>query len=89
MSVTNNFGAKPCFLSILRISLECRPRVAPTLNEHVEDLAFVVDGAPQVHSFPGDPNNQASGAGQLHPRALSEPDVILSHHPAPIVRPRP
>ena len=32
---------------------------------------------------------EASGAGQLHPRALSEPDVILSHHPAPIVRPRP
>jgi len=32
---------------------------------------------------------KASGAGQLHPRALSEPDVILSHHPAPIVRPRP
>jgi hypothetical protein len=34
-------------------------------------------------------DHQASGAGQLHPRALSEPDVILSHHPAPIVRPRP
>jgi hypothetical protein len=33
--------------------------------------------------------HKASGAGQLHPRALSEPDVILSHHPAPIVRPRP
>ena len=31
----------------------------------------------------------ASGAGQLQPRALSEPDVILSHHPAPIVRPLP
>jgi antirestriction protein ArdC len=35
------------------------------------------------------PSEEASGAGQLHPRALSEPDVILSHHPAPIVRPRP
>ena len=25
---------------------ECRPRVAPTLNEHVEDLALVINGAP-------------------------------------------
>jgi hypothetical protein len=49
----------------------------------------VVDGTPQVQPLAGDPNNQASGAEQLHPRALSEPDVILSHHPAPIVRPRP
>jgi hypothetical protein len=49
----------------------------------------VVDGAPQIHPLAGDPHHQASGAGQLHPRALSEPDVILSHHPAPIVRPRP
>ena len=32
---------------------------------------------------------EASGAGEFHPRALSEPDVILSHHPAPIVRPCP
>jgi hypothetical protein len=32
-------------------------RIAPTLNEHVEDLALVVDGAPQVHSLPGDPDD--------------------------------
>src|SRR5208337_3605412 len=30
---------------------------------------------------------EVSGAGEFRPRALSEPDVILSHHPAPIVRP--
>jgi hypothetical protein len=36
-----------------------------------------------------DPDEKASGAGQLQPRALSEPEVILSHHPAPIVRPLP
>ena len=34
-------------------------------------------------------HGQASGAGEFHPRALLEPDVILSHHPAPIVRPCP
>jgi len=49
----------------------------------------VVDGTPQIHLLARDPDDQASGAGQLQPRALSEPDVILSHHPAPIVRPRP
>jgi hypothetical protein len=32
-------------------------RVSPTLNEHVENLALVVDGAPQVHPFPGDPDD--------------------------------
>jgi hypothetical protein len=27
------------------------------LKEHVEDLPLVVDGAPQIHPFPGDPND--------------------------------
>jgi len=66
-----------------------RPAVASALNQYVKDLAFMVDGTPEIHAYTGDPDHQASGAGQLHPRALSEPDVILSHHPAPIVRPRP
>ena len=89
MSVTSNFGTKPLLLEKLAHQPQRRPAVAATLDQHVEDLAFVVDGTPEVHPLAGDPNNQASGAGQLHPRALSEPDVILSHHPAPIVRPRP
>ena len=29
-----------------------------------------------------------SGAGELHPRALAEPDVNLSAHTAPIAEPR-
>jgi hypothetical protein len=32
---------------------------------------------------------EVSGAGGSHPRALAEPDMTLSRHPAPIVRPRP
>jgi hypothetical protein len=32
-------------------------RITPTLKEHVEDLALVVDGGPQIHPFPGDPND--------------------------------
>ena len=36
---------------------ECRLRIAPTLNEHVEDLAFVVDGTPQIHPPARDPHH--------------------------------
>ena len=36
---------------------ECRPVVAAALNEHVENLALMIDGAPQVHAFAGDPDH--------------------------------
>jgi hypothetical protein len=36
------------FLEQLAHQPECRMRISPTLNEHVEDLALVVDGAPQI-----------------------------------------
>jgi len=29
----------------------------PALNQHVEDLALVIDGAPKVHPLPGDPHH--------------------------------
>src|SRR6266446_911347 len=32
------------------------PAVAPALNQHVEDLALVVDGSPEVHPLPSDPH---------------------------------
>src|SRR3954465_7871760 len=32
-------------------------------------------------------DQKVSGAGGSHPRALAEPDMTLSRHPAPIVRP--
>ncbi len=31
---------------------------------------------------------QVSGAGESHSRALAEPDVNLSIHPAPVIEPR-
>ena len=63
--------------------------VASALDQNIEHDPGLVHGAPQPVLHTGDVQHEASGAGQLHPRALSEPDVILSHHPAPIVRPRP
>ena len=79
----------PYFFNSLRINFERRPLVAPGLDQHVEDFALGVDGAPQINQATIDFQIEASGAGEFHPRALSEPDVILSHHPAPIVRPCP
>ena len=45
-----------------------------------------------MQSFPslslGSTNNhKVSGPREFHPRALSEPDVNLSAHPAPIIQP--
>jgi hypothetical protein len=36
---------------------QCRPTAAAALDQHVEDLAFVVDGTPEVHPLAGDPND--------------------------------
>src|SRR3954449_2942427 len=36
---------------------ECRVLVAAALHQHIENLALVIDGAPQVHPFTGDANH--------------------------------
>ena len=46
LSVVRSFGAKPCFLSSLRIQPQRCALVAPALNQHIEDLALIIDGAP-------------------------------------------
>jgi len=33
------------------------PAVAPALNQHVEDLALVVESTPEVHPLAGDPDH--------------------------------
>lgn len=65
------------------------PGIAATLNQNIKNEAVLVDGAPKPVLLTGNGDDEASGAGEFHPHALSEPDVILSHHPAPIVRPYP
>jgi len=59
------------------------------LHKEIENLALVVDRSPEPESSAADQDRQVSGAEEFRPRALSEPDVILSYHPAPIVRPLP
>jgi hypothetical protein len=41
----------------LRISRSAPPGVASALNQHVKDLALVVDGPPQIHPLAGDPHH--------------------------------
>ena len=54
MSVVSNFGAKPCFLTNLRISRSAERLSASARNPHIEDLSLMIDGAPQVHPLAGD-----------------------------------
>ena len=49
MSVTSNFGANPCFLRSLRISRNAARVSRRPLHQHVENLAFVIDGTPEVY----------------------------------------
>src|SRR3979411_1678016 len=51
------FRRETLFLEELAHQPECRPLVAPALNQHVENLALVIDGAPQVHPFAGYPDH--------------------------------
>ena len=55
-------------------------RGRPLLN-HRQDRSRFFQAAAQHH--------KVSRAGESHPRALAEPDVRLSPHPAPLVQPRP
>ena len=57
MSVVSNFGAKPCFLTNLRISRSAERLSASARNPHIEDLSLMIDGAPQVHPLAGDANH--------------------------------
>jgi hypothetical protein len=37
--------------------LDGRSTVSPALKQHVEDLAFVVDRAPEIYPLAGDPDH--------------------------------
>ena len=51
------FRRKPLLSEKLAHQPQRRPAVAAALDQHVEDLAFVVDGTPEVHPLAGDPDN--------------------------------
>jgi hypothetical protein len=51
------FGREALLLEQLAHQPQRRPTVAPTLNQHVEDLALEINGTPQIHPLAGDPNH--------------------------------
>src|SRR5215468_11098074 len=50
-----NFRHEALLLEQLAHQPQRRPRVASTLDQHVENLALVIDGSPQIHPLAGDP----------------------------------
>src|SRR3979490_2324257 len=58
-----------------------RPATTPALNQHVENLALVIGGAPQVHPFAGNPDHHLV-EGPAVARARAAPSQ-LSCAPGP------
>ena len=55
-------------------------------STYFEGLCEEIPKAKHGYSRDGRPDcRQVSGAGELHPRALPEPDVSVSTHPAPVI----
>jgi hypothetical protein len=50
------FGGEALLLEQLAHQPQRRPAVASALHQHVEDLALVVDGPPEVHPLASNPN---------------------------------
>ena len=57
MPVVTRFGAKPCLRSSLRMSLTAADRSRRRWDQDLEDLALMIDRAPQVHMPAGDPDD--------------------------------
>ena len=51
------FRRKPLLSEMLARQPQRRPGVPAALHQHVEDLAFVVNGTPEIHPLAGDPSN--------------------------------
>src|SRR5216684_8319320 len=75
------FRREGLFLKELAHQPECSPLVAPALNQHVENLALVIDGAPQVHPFASNPDHHLVEVPSIA-RAWAAPSQ-LSCYPGP------
>ena len=65
------------------------PKITPNLwfdLEAEEAASFYVSVFPNSRIVYITHYTEASRRGELHPPALSEPDVTVSRHPAPIIR---
>src|SRR5271165_1276135 len=69
--------------------LERRRLVPLRSDDRFQNFAFVIDRAPEIAELAVDLHERSSGPGEFHPQALTDPDVSVSAHPAPTVRPLP
>src|SRR5271165_2347883 len=53
----HKFWRETLLLEQLAHQPQRRPTVASALDQHVENLALVADGTPQIHPLAGDPNH--------------------------------
>ena len=82
------FRRKPLLLEQLAHQPQRRPGVASALDQHVEDLALVIDGTPQIHPLAGDPHHHLVEMPAIaRPRATpTQPSCDRGtelQHPAP------
>ena len=79
------------FLSLtLQQSAKESPRCTPVptgLYEDVDQVTVLIHRAPEILALTVDRHEESSGPGELHPQALTDPDVSVSTHPAPTVQP--
>ena len=71
LTVTKPFRCKALFLEKLAHQPQRRPAVAPALDQHVEHLAFVIDGTPEIHPLAGDPHHHLVQMSAVACRACS------------------
>src|SRR5271157_4294223 len=88
-AVSDDVPRSAIFLHDALEKLQRRSLVPLRGDYRFQNLAFVIDRPPEIAELAIDLHKEVSGAEEFRPRALSEPDVILSYHPAPIVRPFP
>jgi HSP20 family protein len=67
---------------------ERRALVAPALNQHIEDLALMIDGAPQVHPLAGDSDDHLVEVPPIARARAGPPEPSCNpgsefQHPAP------
>ena len=87
--MTSLSGTKAVFLQKLAHQFQRRPLVSPGLDQNAEHFALAIHGAPELDHAAIDLEIELSRPGELHPQALTDPDVSVSTHPAPTVQPVP
>jgi hypothetical protein len=80
-------GVRICFLISLRTL--GGGFVPAALDQNIKLNPVLIDSPPEAVLRSADRDHESSGPGELHPQALTDPDVSVSTHPAPTVQPVP